>query len=310
MCETFDINSKFIKSEQMSIISKIKEKLKTNSDNPKLKIEKITLKDSKKDFYVVQDGYLICGTKQRVSKLFIKNILKNNDKIDTLLYAGTSNGFGAIASAYTAYKLGFKSQVFLSGPVNEKNSRQINTLLALDSKITLCPTFKEARKKQYSISDAPKKNGSGWSVLPNFYNVPMGLNDENGVMTTLLSKQIKKASKNTIINDVKDLRIWVVGGSGGIAQSILKAFPHCKLHILLTGGGQYREEVIRWSKTVPNSVILIKKDQSLENSNAKNIGNYYSSVKNYDDLIWPYLKKYGKSGDFIWNVSSDDYLYL
>ena len=32
---------------------------------------------------------------------------------------------------------------------------------------------------------------------------------------------------------------------------------------------------------------------------------YYESVDNYDSLIWPYVKKYGKDGDFIWNVASD-----
>ena len=34
---------------------------------------------------------------------------------------------------------------------------------------------------------------------------------------------------------------------------------------------------------------------------------YYSSVKNYDDLIWPYIKKYAHNNDFIWNIASDDY---
>jgi len=33
---------------------------------------------------------------------------------------------------------------------------------------------------------------------------------------------------------------------------------------------------------------------------------YYNSTKDYDDLIWPYLIQYGKSGDYIWNVASDN----
>jgi hypothetical protein len=262
-------------------------------DNPKLIIEQITF-PNKKIINLVQDGYLIAGTKQRVAVLFMKKILQKNKQIKTLLYSGSSNGFGAVATAYAAYKLGLKSQVFLNGHVS--NTRQINTLLALNAEVNLCPTYGEARDLKYSISD--NKNN-----LITHYNVPMGLNDENNIMTDLLSRQITLAARKTILKNNENTRIWLVAGSGGIAMSIHKAFPAAKLFLLLTGAGSHKRKVIEWAKKTKN--ISIIKDLEL-----KNDVTYYSSVKNYDDLIVPYVIKYGRSNDFIWNVSSDDYLFL
>ena len=276
-------------------IELIKKKIIRNNDNPKLIIEQITF-PNKKIINLVQDGYLITGTKQRVAVLFMKKILQKNKQIKTLLYSGSSNGFGAIATAYAAFKLGLKSQVFINGNVNDTNTRQINTLLALNAEVNLCPTYAEARDLKYSISD--DKNN-----INSHYNVPMGLNDENNIMTELLSRQITLAARKTILKNSESTRIWLVGGSGGIAMSIHKAFPAAKLFILLTGAGSHKRKVIEWAKKTKN--ISLIKDLHLENNVT-----YYSSVKNYDDLIVPYVIKYGRNNDFIWNVSSDDYLFL
>ena len=121
----------------------------------------------------------------------------------------------------------------------------------------------------------------------------MGLNDKDGIMIDLLSKQIKKASKNTVLEELNkqnNLRIWLVAGSGGIAMSIKKAFPNSVLFLLLTGGGEYKNNVIKWAKSQNNVTIL--NNNNLPNINVKK---YYSSVKNYDDLIIPYVIKYGKN---------------
>jgi hypothetical protein len=131
----------------------------------------------------------------------------------------------------------------------------------------------------------------------------MVLNDENNIMTELLSRQITLAARKTILKNSENTRIWLVAGSGGIAMSIHKAFPAAKLFILLTGAGSHKRKVIEWAKKTKN--ISLIKDLHLENTVS-----YYSSVKNYDDLIAPYVIKYGRNNDFIWNVSSDDYLFL
>lgn len=327
------ITNKNIDSNRKNIIDNIKKKIKSSKENPKLKIDEIKIIDKNKirTINIIQDGYLIAGTKQRVAKLFIKHILNkdrkidtkdrkidtkdkkietlNKDrKIDTLLYAGAMNGFGAVATAYVAHKLGMKSKVFLGGDFTMSNSRQINTLLALDSEVTICPTYRIARNLEWKTSNDPHKK---WTSLPNYYVVPMGFNDSEGKMIELLSKQIKKASKDTLLDNSKndkEIRIWCVAGSGGIVGAIRKAFPYAQIFIYLVySGGIYSKKVITWAEK-ENITILnhSEKYKNVGNYNVKNRKKYYSSVENYDDLIWPYIKKYAHDGDFIWNVASDD----
>jgi len=229
-------------------------------------------------------------------------MLKNNPKIDSLLYCGSSNGFGAVASSYAANKLNLKSYVFLSGNTQKVNTRQINTMKALGANITICPTYREARDLEWKKADNPNKK---WTTLDNFYVVPMGLNDDKGIMIDLLSKQIIKASKDTILDKHKNPVFWLVSGSGGIVQSLYKAFPHGYFNIYLTGSGMYKKNVIIWAKS-KNNVKILKEEFGL--NNLKNRKNYYSTVQDYDDFIWPYVKKYAKDDDFIWNIASDDYL--
>jgi hypothetical protein len=103
MCSIITNNYK-ISNNQIEYINLIKKKLKNNTDNPKLKIENIIIKKNNNDtieknnngtieknnndiikkIYIIQDGYLIAGTKQRVAKLFIKNVIKENKKIDKM----------------------------------------------------------------------------------------------------------------------------------------------------------------------------------------------------------------------------------
>ena len=140
----------------------------------------------------------------------------------------------------------------------------------------------------------------------------MGLNDNEGKMIELLSKQIKKASKDTLLDNMnrnnKKIRIWCVAGSGGIVGAIHKAFPEAQLFIYLVyNSGIYTKKVIEWAKKENITILNYSKEyKNVGNYNVHNRKKYYSSVENYDDLIWPYIKKYAHDGDFIWNVASDD----
>jgi hypothetical protein len=294
------MSCKLIDKYNNNKVDYVKKKIKNNSDNPKFSIEEININNKK--INIIQDGKLISGTKQRVAKLFIKEIIKKNKNIKNLVYSGVYNGFGAIATAYGCHKLNLNCFSFLSKKnqnqtINElKETRQISTLMALNSNIYICNNYVNAKKMKYEISNDDKH-----SLKDDFYIVPMGLNDEEGIMINLLSKQIKKASKNTILEENKNPRIWLVSGSGGIAMSIKKAFPNAFLYILLTGGVKYKKKIKEWSKKEKNVEIII-------NENFQNILNYYPSVKNYNDLIFPYINKYSKCGDFIWNVSSDEFI--
>jgi hypothetical protein len=301
ICE--DITNKYF---NIAYVNKIKKLIDKQNDNPPIIIEYITLPNLTK-INIIQEGYLIAGTKQRAIKLYIKKILKNNKNIHTLLYRGTHNGFGAVACAYGAYKLGLHSHVFLSGPLEKiSDSRQINTLHALNAKITLCNSFTKAKNLEYELGYENTKN---WIPKKEYYISPMGFNDNEGLLIDILSKQIKKAMKNTLLSKIKNPRIWLVGGSGGILMSLHKALPNAHFIVLLNGAWKYKKKIIDWSKNfnnieiLQNIALLNKKEERL------NRKEYYSSVEDYDDIIFPYVKKFAKDNDFIWNISSDDYIY-
>jgi hypothetical protein len=209
------------------------------------------------------------------------------------------------------------------------NSRQIITLVGLNAKIHLCSDYGSARKLQYSITTREIKNNPNlWELIDGYYNIDMGLLDKEGIMPNLLSKQLIKASKKTILEDLskkkdksdnntstitstitststKKPTFWLVAGTSGIAQSLVKAFPSCNIKILLVGGGKYLEESMKWLKSQKNVHILSKElnKEELRTNRSK----YYKSTSGYDDRIWPYVKEYAKDGDFVWNVGADEF---
>jgi hypothetical protein len=315
------ITEKDVNPELLNMFKKI---LKKSTINPKFMINEINVNNKK--INIVQENYLIAGTKGRVAQLLLKHILKKNPDIKTLTYCGSFNGFGALATAYCAHKEGLNCEVFLSkmatnskareiNKVGLYNSRQIITLVGLNAKIHLCPDFRTARKLQYSITTQEVKNKPHtWELIDGYYNIDMGLLDKEGVMPELLSKQLKKASKNTILEDLSKKgdknntnkpTFWLVAGTSGIAQSLVKAFPNSNIKILLVGGGKYLETSMKWLKSQKNVVILSNElnKEELRTNRAK----YYKSTSGYDDRIWPYVKEYAKNGDFVWNVGADEF---
>ncbi len=298
---------------------------KTIKLNPKLVIQPINLPNGNK-INVVQDGTLITGTKTRVAPYLLKKIIEKNPEIKTFTYCGSYNGFGAVATAFAAKFNGYKSELFLSriptssNPVektNEEilNSRQVITSLALNAKIYLCDSYKDARNLQYSLTTKEVLGKNKWEFINGYYNLDMGLLDQKGEMVNILSEKIKYASEGTVLENIKKPRIWLVIGSSGVARSLKKAFPNCVLYGLLVGGGKYYKNALEWCKKTKDVIVLndnekytIDKLNKLSNKNIEEERiKYYDSTSGYDDQIWLYVKKYGKEGDFIWNVASDNY---
>lgn len=307
---------KIVKNKNREAINKMRNEIdKIDNNNPSLNIIDVNINN--KNIHVIQDAVLLSGTKQRVAIPFLKTLPKH---INTVCYSGTYNGYGAVATSYGAYKLGLTSKVFLSsiptGSLQKSsietimNSKQIITLLALKAKIYICDDYRTARDSLYKILDSNNDH----------YLIEMGLNDPENVMTDLLSKLFQKAMKNTILdtalnntmlnntmlnntisNPDKKIRIFMVAGSGGILTALNKAFKKYNVEFLvfLTGGGRYKKRVIEYIKQNKNIRIIN------DNNNYINTKEYYQTVKNYDDKIIPYVEKYGRNGDFIFNVAKD-----
>lgn len=285
------------------------------NDNPPLKIIDITFND--KTFNIVQDNILVAGTKQRATYDFFKKILTNS--VENIVYASSHNGYGNVATAYGAKLLNKTAYVFLSGvQINDalsvehvKNMRQIKTLLKLNAKIFLCQNYDIARTLKYDISTITRNKK--WLVRNNFFIPEMGLHDyKTKVFSTILTNKIMIAKKNTIMATSLPINIWLVAGSGGILESIYKVFSNAHFYVFLTGFGTFYYNVLKWIKNTKTKNITILNDNknykliSVENDDDYNdYYKYYESVKGYDSRIWPYVKQFGKNGDYIWNVNSD-----
>jgi hypothetical protein len=296
-------------SAYKNTITKLKNKIDNIVNiNPPLFI--IDTKINYKVIHVIQDGCLMVGTKQRVAEIFAKNEIeaqekKTGIKVKTLIYTGSWNGFGPVATAFAAYRLGLKSNVYLSSvgagqseitPLKKMmKNKQINILLALNSNIFLCESYRKAKDMSFDCVYGLNNNNDQ-------YVIPMGLNDDKHVMVNLLAKQIKIATKGTILGNTLEPRIWVVAGSGGILMAINKAIPHSKILVYLTGGGKYIVRVRKYIKKHKNIIILNK---NIEKEFSKN--KYYNTVYRYDDKVLAYIEEYGRDGDFIWNVASEKF---
>jgi hypothetical protein len=267
--------------------------------NPSPVIIQLNIKN--KNINLIQDAYLIAGTKTRVCIDYVKKIIEKNNKIDTITYAGSYNGFGAVACAFAAYVLKIKCKIFISKigtgynkQSNEQqilNSRQIITLQTLNADVYLCDDYRTCKNLQYDFSDSLTKNS--YTTKENYYNVPMGLNDS--IMVDLLSEKFKELKLNFI------KRLFLVAGSGGILESLYKSYPNIEYYVYLTGGGKYKLKVLDFIKNKNNIHLLDENLEDVDNT-------YYSSVKNYDDKIIKFVYKYGMNDDYIWNVASDDFL--
>lgn len=305
-------------------IKEIKNKIKKQEENPKLDVIFLNINNIKNNkennkIILIQEGTLIAGTKQRASTKMIQYILDKNKNIKTLVYAGSYNGYGAVATAYAANKLGLQCKVFLSEMKNGEltnssyddiiKSKQINTLLALDSKIYLCPNYKIARELKYDYATISTTEKEKWLTREDYYIAPMGLNDDDGIMIDILYKQIIEAIKKTNELDFININsytgtIWCVAGTGGIVKALHKVFNNASFCIYLTGGGKYYKNIYEWANN--NNIIILNDNKEYEITNIKNdYKDYYKSVDNYDSLIWPWVKKYGKTNDILWNVAQD-----
>lgn len=285
-------------SKNKNFINKIKTMIKSiKTDNPPFRIENINVNNKK--FHVVQDGYLLAGTKMRIADLFVKKMLKENKDIDTLVYGGAPNGFGIVATAYAAYKNNLKCEIFIFGDKDYViNSRQYNSLLLLGAKVYFCGNYKNAANLKYDMAQYICLDG--YKDKKNYYIIPMGLNDNDKIMVNLLADQLTKIN----IKNLNIKRMWLVAGSGGISEALYKALPNTHFFVYVTSmHGKYGKYVLERFKHKKNITILNK----FNIDNVTNDANkYYKTVGNYDDLVFPYVKKYGKDGDYIWNVASDE----
>jgi hypothetical protein len=192
-----------------------RERLSIPKDNPSLVMMAVTVPKAHGGVvvHVVQDGHLLAGTKQRVAVDAVRNLLQPDTK--TVFDAGLYNGFGAVASAFAAKRLGLRCVVFVAKlrpgqALNDvEQSRQVSTMKELGASVHIFPTYLKARRAEFEMADAD----------PSCLVMPLGLKDDAGFMVSLLSERLKSAASGIPAVEAAR-RIWVVSGSGGVAAAL------------------------------------------------------------------------------------------
>ena len=264
--------------------------------NPPVKItsHSIRLNNSNINYNVFRDDYLIGGTKQRALVDLINYVRKNNKNITKFIYAGPSTGYAQVALAYCCKLTKTKAVLFLAKPnyINSKgnshNNRTNLTKYALSHNSTELHEIDNGYLKNLA-KEAEKYHNNN---KHNSYLLSFGGHEKKYM--EFLEKNIKKAMPKNII---KPKRIWIVSGSATILNVLYKIFP--KTYFLVVQVGR-----TIWGDLIDKSRTTIY----ISNENFNDVAKEqppYDTVSTYDAKLWVFFLKYGKDGDYIWNVGKD-----
>ena len=234
-------------------------------------------------FNVVRDDLLLGGTKQRA----LVKILQSNPATE-FVYAGPTNGYAQVALAYVAQKVGKKATIFLA----TERPRNILTKLAEKYGAKIIEVgfrskleYVQEKASQY-VKSISTKRGREY-----IYLLPFGLYTKDYINT--LAEQIKKACPTQLlVNNPK--RMWLVAGSSALLNALYIVFPKTFFNVVQVGKKIWPDQ-IDGKKTK----IYISDEKFWEDANEQPP---YNTVPSYDAKLWKYVVKYGRNGDYIWNV--------
>ena len=235
--------------------------------NPDIIVTKI------EKFYVVRDDYLIGGTKQRG----LVPLLENTNK-EIFIYGGPVYGYAQIALAYSAYLTHKKAVVFV-----EKRNK-------------LFPLTEYAKSFGAYIHEVPQPAYLNKILMysEEFYKkgndrflLKIGADNVNFINYTI--ENIKKSWK-----DKQPERMWLVAGSAILLNILYSVFPKTYFNVIQVGRTVW-DDLMNKKRTT-----LYVSDEKFENIAKEQPP--YPTVSTYDAKLWAFVKKYGKEGDYIWNV--------
>lgn len=247
--------------------------------NPELTILKMKYKNI--NFNVVQEGYLIGGTKQRMIAPIIQN-----STCSEFVYAGPVYGYAQIALSYVGKLFNKKVTLFV-----EKLERRWHlTNRALEFSPNLIEVEQPAPLKKVQgeamkyVEKIKKEKGNDYICYISF-----GLIDDKD----FLVKQLLEAVPNGM--NVKTM--WLVIGSGTLLSALYEVFPNAFFNVVQVGKKVFFDQLdIKRTRLFisPENFNQIAEEQPP-----------YETVATYDAKLWRFFKEFGQGDDYIWNVGID-----
>jgi len=285
--------------------------------NPPLIVSRFNINKSyedKRQVIVFRDDVLIGGTKQRgLYEYMVQYILKYNntntntntnkdknrnknknkihDNKSTLefIYASPRQGYAQIALSYVAKICNVRATIILGATSNNKLSEQSVKAKQYGANIIQL-------KYPNRLEDLQKYAKEYESRTINSILLPFGLDDSK--FEELLTINIEKALKD-IVKPEAVKRMWLVGGSGTILKCLSKIFRDCEFQVVQVGKKLWPDQLGKEGKNIFMANLYVAPEDFAQNASKPPP---YPSVTNYDAKLWQFVLKYGRDGDYIWNV--------
>lgn len=221
-------------------------------------------------FKVVDDGEFQYGTKAKMGDFMISQV-----KEDALVYVAPRTGYAPYSLTYLAKKYNKKLILFM--PASQKASEhQLRVIedgaIPIFLKTPAMPTI-NVWAKQFS-----EKIGAKY--------LPFGLKHEQVVAGGV--KVFHEALKDKNIETM-----WTVFSTGVLSRTLQIALPNTNFHAVAV------------ARNIQPGELGKAKFYSYDRDFLKpaRIKTPFDCIETYDAKGWEYMKKYGKEGDWFWNVA-------
>jgi hypothetical protein len=221
-------------------------------------------------FNVIDDGEFQYGTKARMGDFMISQV-----KEDTLVYVAPRTGYAPYSLSYLAKKYNKKLVLFMPAS-KEASEHQLRVIEDGATPIFLrtaaMPTI-NAWAKQFA-----QKIGAKY--------LPFGLKHE----------QVVAGGVRIFYEAFKDLNIpnmWTVFSTGVLSRTLQIALPNTAFNAVAVARNVQPGELGR--------ARFYTYDKAFTRESKAHVP--FDCIKTYDAKGWEYMKKYGKEGDWFWNVA-------
>lgn len=240
-----------------------------NPFNPKVVIKQYDM------FNVIREDVLPGGTKQRGLFWYAQDIVKAG--FNEIAYAGPAQGVAQAAMGVISKYFKIPAHMFYSGKpgVLSNRARGLGVIM---------------HEINGGLADCKHKAIEWSNMKKNRFLIPFGLDD--GTFKEYLVIALRRATKHL---NMDQKHVWLVGGSGVLISVLYHVFPKAYFHLIQVG------KTI-WGSSIDEARTQVFVHPDTFNTSAREMPEY-PSISNYDAKVWYYAKKYGKPGDYIWNVA-------
>jgi hypothetical protein len=260
----------------------------TQPASPRLVVKRY--RADSKTLLVARDDLLLAGTKQRAAADYIASLLAERPGVSTLLYTAPYNGFGPVAAAYSAARLGLACRLVLlrrafgaaapTPPAEVERAETVRRARALGAEVRFADTWGELVAA-----------GREAEADPAVFWVPLGFH--GAAFSRLLGDRIRAAAPPGLAPG----RVWVAGGTGALALALARAFPRARVTVV---PASLDAKVVR---KIREAVAGEPRITVAETHAERRVPPPYPTVAGYDERAWDAAVAEGDDGDLVWNAA-------